>query len=95
MLVSPLFLAIGAVASSALDARGRFGAAAAGAALYNLAIIAAAVVLAPAMGVQALAVGVVAGAFLPCWCSTAAVRGGMRYEPTLRVHALRRARRCC
>ncbi len=86
MLLSPLFLAAGSVASSALNARGRFGAAAAGAALYNLAIIAAAIVLAPVIGVRALAVGVVVGALLTLLVQVPQlVRGGMRYEPTLRL----------
>jgi putative peptidoglycan lipid II flippase len=87
MLLSPLFLAVGAVASSALNAKGRFGAAAAGAALYNLAIIAAAMLLAPAMGVRALAVGVVAGAVLTVLVQLPQlVSGGLRYERTLRLH---------
>lgn len=64
MMLSPLFLALAAVASSALNASGRFAAAAIGPLLYNGAIIAAALLLAPGMGVQALAVGVVVGALL-------------------------------
>ena len=64
MLLSPIFLAAGAVVGSALNASGRFAAAAGAPLLYNLAIIAAALLLAPAMGVEALAVGVVAGSIL-------------------------------
>jgi len=64
MLLSPIFLAAGAVVGSALNASGRFAAAAGAPLLYNLAIIGAALVLAPAMGVEALAVGVVLGAVL-------------------------------
>ncbi len=86
MLLSPLFLALGAVASSALNARGRFAAAAAGAALYNVAIIVAALVLAPSMGVRALAVGVVAGAILTVAVQVPQlVRGGAHYEATVRL----------
>ena len=86
MLLSPLFLALGAVASSALNARGRFAAAAAGAALYNVAIIVAALVLAPSMGVRALAVGVVAGAILTVVVQVPQlVLGGAHYEATIRL----------
>lgn len=62
MLVSPLFLALGALATSVLNARGRFGAAAAAPLAYNGAIIAAAVFLAPVVGIAGLAVGVAFGA---------------------------------
>ena len=61
MLLSPIFLALGAVATSALNSLGRFGASALAPLLYNVAIILAAVVVAPLMGVEALALGVVLG----------------------------------
>ncbi|HEY7737374.1 MAG TPA: murein biosynthesis integral membrane protein MurJ [Candidatus Limnocylindrales bacterium] len=61
MLLSPILLALGSVATSALNAAGRFGASAVAPIVYNLAIIGAAVLLAPSMGVFGLAVGVVAG----------------------------------
>ena len=64
MLLSPILLALGSVASSVLNARGRFGAAAIAPSLYNLAIIGAALLLSPWMGVEALAVGVVIGSLL-------------------------------
>ena len=64
MLLSPILLALGAVASSVLNSRGRFGAAAIAPSIYNLAIIAGAIFLAPYMGVEALAVGVVIGSLL-------------------------------
>jgi putative peptidoglycan lipid II flippase len=64
MLVSPIMLALGSVASSLLNARGRFGAAAIAPSMYNLAIIAGALFLAPWLGIEALAVGVVVGSFL-------------------------------
>ncbi len=63
MVLSPLFLAAGAVATSVLNARGRFGAAAMAPLVYNLGIIAGAIVLVPAFGVTGLALGVVVGAF--------------------------------
>ncbi len=62
MLLGPLFMAGGAIASAALNARGRFTAAAVGPLVYNLGIIAGAAFLVPLMGVQGLAAGVVLGA---------------------------------
>jgi putative peptidoglycan lipid II flippase len=62
MLFGTIFLALGAVATSVLNARGRFAAAAVAPIVYNLAIIGAALMLAPSMGVLGLALGVVAGA---------------------------------
>ena len=64
MLLSPIFLALGAVASSVLNARGRFAASAIAPLLYNLAIIVAAVLLGPQVGVESLAIGVVTGSLL-------------------------------
>lgn len=64
MLLSPILLALAAVASSVLNARGRFGAAALAPSVYNIAIIISAVVLGPSLGVDALAVGVVFGSLL-------------------------------
>ncbi len=62
MLLSPILLALGALASSLLNASGRFVASAVAPLVYNVAIILAAVVLAPGMGILGLAVGVVIGA---------------------------------
>jgi putative peptidoglycan lipid II flippase len=64
MLLSPIFLALGSVATSVLQARGRFVASVLAPIVYNLAIICAALYLAPSMGVMGLAVGVVAGSLL-------------------------------
>jgi putative peptidoglycan lipid II flippase len=61
MLLSPVLLALGAVATSVLNASGRFTASALAPLLYNLVIVIAAVVLAPFMGVEGLALGVVLG----------------------------------
>jgi putative peptidoglycan lipid II flippase len=71
MLLSPILLALGAVATSALNARGQFAAAAIAPSVYNLGIIFGAIVLAPALGTTVdgvlvpnpvgLAIGVVLG----------------------------------
>ena len=62
MVLAPLFLAAGAVATSVLNARGRFGAAAMAPLAYNLGIIGGALFLVPVFGVAGLAIGVVLGA---------------------------------
>ncbi len=64
MLLSPILLALAAVASSVLNARGQFGAAAVAPSVYNIAIIVAAIALGPYLGVEALAIGVVFGSLL-------------------------------
>ncbi len=64
MLLSPIFLALGAVASSVLNARGRFAASAVAPLLYNLSIILGALLLGPYFGVESLAIGVVTGSLL-------------------------------
>lgn len=61
MLVSPILLALGSLATSLLNAKGRFAASAVAPIAYNLAIIGGALFLAPTYGVTGLAVGVVAG----------------------------------
>jgi len=62
MVLSPMFLAGGAVATSALNSRGHFAAAGTAPLVYNLAIIVGAVVLVPVFGIPGLAYGVVLGA---------------------------------
>jgi putative peptidoglycan lipid II flippase len=62
MVLSPLFLAAGAVATSVLNARGRFGAAALAPLVYNASIIVGALVLVPLLGINGLAISVVIGA---------------------------------
>jgi len=62
MLLSPILLAGGALATSLLNARGRFAASAIAPIVYNVAIILAAVFLAPWLGIVGLAIGVVLGA---------------------------------
>jgi putative peptidoglycan lipid II flippase len=86
MLLSPILLACGALATSLLNARGRFAASAIAPIVYNLAIILAAVFLAPSFGIIGLAVGVVIGAaghfaiqFVPLR------RTGFRYSPQVNL----------
>ncbi len=80
MLLGPIFLALGSVATSLLNAQGRFAAAALAPIVYNLAIIGAAVLLAPSMGVTGLAIGVVAGSIGHLLVQLPAVlRLGFRY----------------
>lgn len=61
MVLSPIFLALGAVATSVLNSQGRFAAAAVAPIVYNLAIIGAALILTGSLGTVGLAIGVVAG----------------------------------
>jgi putative peptidoglycan lipid II flippase len=64
MVLAPLFMAAAAVATSILNAQGRFGATAAAPIVYNLSIIGGALWLVPVMGVEGLAAGVVIGSAL-------------------------------
>jgi putative peptidoglycan lipid II flippase len=61
MVLSPIFLALGSLATSVLNANGRFAAAAVAPIVYNLAIIGGAIILAPSFGVAGLAFAVVGG----------------------------------
>lgn len=84
MLASPVFLALGALATSLLNARGRFAASAVAPLVYNAAIIGGAVFLAPTMGVTGLAIGVVAGAIGHVAVQLPPLRGiGFRYRPAV------------
>jgi len=86
MLLSPILLALGSVATSILNAQDRFAAAAMAPVVYNLAIIGGAVLLAPALGVTALAVGVVAGSLLHVLVQVRSLRDGdFRYAPKIDV----------
>ncbi|MDP9272714.1 MAG: murein biosynthesis integral membrane protein MurJ [Chloroflexota bacterium] len=84
MLLSPVFIGMGAVVSGILNSYERFAVPAIAPLLYNLAIIGAAIFLAPVMGVEGLAVGVAIGSLahllvqLP---NLAAV--GQRYDLTI------------
>jgi putative peptidoglycan lipid II flippase len=84
MLLSPIFLALGSVATSVLNAAGRFAAAAVAPVVYNVAIIVAALVLSGSLGVEGLAIGVVCGSLghllVQLWSVT---RLGFRYSPRI------------
>jgi len=84
MLLSPIFLALGAVATSVLNAGGRFAVASLAPIIYNVAIIGGALLLGPGMGVDALAIGVVAGSLGNLLVQVPAVaRLGFRYTPRI------------
>ena len=84
MLLAPMFLALGAVATSALNAHRRFAAAAIAPIVYDLAIIGAAFILAPRMGVTGLAIGVVAGSLGHLLVQIPALsRAGFRFSPNI------------
>ncbi len=81
MILSPIFLALGSLVTSVLNARGRFAASALAPIVYNLAIIGAAVFLAPTLGVTGLAIGVVAGSAAHLAIQLGPLRAlGYRYE---------------
>ena len=81
MILGPLFLALGSLVTSVLNARGRFAASAIAPIVYNLAIIGAAWFLVPLWGVTALAIGVVAGSIGHLVVQLAPLRAlGFRYE---------------
>jgi putative peptidoglycan lipid II flippase len=84
MVLSPIFLALGAVATSVLNSRGRFAAAAVAPSVYNLAIIAAAIVLGPSMGAVGLAIGVVVGSLGHLLVQVPPLRAiGFHYQPLI------------
>ena len=62
MVLSPMFLAGGAIATAVLNARGKFTESAVAPIVYNVGIIAGALFLVPAFGIPGLAYGVVLGA---------------------------------
>lgn len=84
MLLSPVLVGMGAVVTGILNSYQQFTVPAIAPLLYNLAIIGAAVFLAPVMGVEGLAIGVVIGSAahlvvqLPSLMRV--VRSGGRYE---------------
>jgi putative peptidoglycan lipid II flippase len=84
MLAAPILLALGAVATSALNADRRFAASALAPIVYNLGIIGGAVFLSGPLGVTGLAIGVVVGSLghllvqLPVL-----IRAGFRYVPRI------------
>lgn len=87
MLASPILLALGSLATSLLNAKGRFAASAVAPIVYNLAIIGAALFLAPTYGVTGLAVGVVAGSACHLGIQLLPLRGiGFRWTPRIDLH---------
>ncbi|MDP4000070.1 MAG: murein biosynthesis integral membrane protein MurJ [bacterium] len=92
MLLSPIFFGIGGIFGSVLHSHQRFVAYAVAPLLYNLGIIAGAVV-APELGLKYLAWGVAAGAFLQMSIQLiAGLRTGFRFRPNfnLRLPGVRR-----
>lgn len=84
MVLSPVLLALGSVATSVLNARGRFAAAALAPSVYNLAIIGGALFLAPSMGAVGLAIGVVMGSLGHVIVQIPPLRAiGFRYRPII------------
>jgi putative peptidoglycan lipid II flippase len=82
MVLAPLFLAAGAVATSVLNARGRFGGAALAPIVYNVAIIVGALLFVPQLGVVGLAIGVVLGSLGHLLVQVPVMRGiGARITP--------------
>jgi putative peptidoglycan lipid II flippase len=61
MLLSPVFLALGSMATSVLNSRGKFAESAIAPIVYNLAIIGGTILLGPSLGVTGVAIAVVAG----------------------------------
>ncbi len=62
MLVAPILLGTGAVATSILNTKHRFAAASLAPVVYNIAIVITTLLLAPTLGITAVAAGVVLGA---------------------------------
>lgn len=84
MLLSPVFIGMGAVVSGILNSHERFTVPSLAPLVYNAAIIAAAVVLAPLMGVEGLAVGVVLGSLAHLVIQLPELgRVGQRYDLTI------------
>jgi putative peptidoglycan lipid II flippase len=86
MVLSPIFLSLGSLVTSVLNARGRFAASAIAPLVYNLAIIGAALVLTSSYGVTGLALGVVAGSILHLIVQLAPLRAqGFRYDARIEL----------
>jgi putative peptidoglycan lipid II flippase len=84
LLLSPILLGLGIAAKGILEAQDQFTLPALAPLLYNLAIIVAAVVLAPSHGIEGVAVGVVFGALLHVGVQVPGlIASGMAFRPTL------------
>lgn len=84
MLAAPILLALGAVATSTLNAEDRFTAAALAPIVYNVAIIGGAILLGATMGVTGLAIGVVVGALGHLAIQLPTLLG-LGFRPSLRI----------
>jgi len=85
MLISPVLIGMGAVVTGILNSHQQFTVPSIAPLLYNLAIIGAAIFLAPFMGVEGLAVGVALGSLAHLLFQLPNLaRVGHRYEP--RIH---------
>ncbi len=85
MLLSPIFLALGALVSAILNSQQRFGIAAFAPVVYNLAIIIGCVTLGAAMGLDGLALSVVIGSFLMLAVQLPLLRRRFHYDPIIDV----------
>ena len=84
MLLSPVLIGMGAVVSGILNSYQQFTVPAIAPLLYNVAIIVAAIFLAPVMGVEGLAVGVAVGSLAHLAIQLPALaRVGQRYDLTI------------
>lgn len=93
MALSPFFLGLSAVMGGVLQATRRFFAFALAPVLYNVGIIFGALVLSPIMGIEGVAWGVIAGAFLHLVTqASVALRLGLRRipMPSFRAEGVRR-----
>jgi putative peptidoglycan lipid II flippase len=86
MLIQPLLLGLGGLMMALLQTFERFTLPAIAFNLYNLAMIAAALLLAPRYGIDGLAIGVVIGALLYFLVQLPGViRAGLRFRPALHL----------
>ncbi len=85
MLISPIFLALGAIASAILQTEDRFGAAALAPIAYNLSIILGALLLAPVIGIYAAAIGVVIGSIAHLVVQLPMLRRVFSYSPRVDI----------
>jgi putative peptidoglycan lipid II flippase len=84
MLISPVLIGMGAVVTGILNSYQQFTVPAIAPLLYNVAIIAAAIFLAPIMGVEGLAVGVAIGSLAHLAVQVPSLaRVGQRYDLTI------------
>jgi putative peptidoglycan lipid II flippase len=86
LLISPVLLGIGAVMTAGLNALGIFTPPAMAPNVYNIAIIVAAIVLTPFLGVYALVLGVIAGAAGHVATQLPSVARHSLYRPVLDLH---------